>query len=321
MSGDFGPRITIPAAQKFAHRSPDSHLTLFGDAEAIKRAAGRTVLADNISIHPCRDVIAMDAEPRHTLRHGRESSMWQALQALADGRTQACVSAGNSGALMLISRRVLGVIPGVEVPAFSKSMPVESGYTLMLDLGGNLHCSAQQLLQFARMGQIQARASGYDNPRIALLNIGSEAGKGTRLIREAAELLEAAPELNFQGSVEADSIFTGSVEVIVCDGFSGNIALKTSEGVARVLGRRIQHSFSSFSGRVAGVLIWPILRRWRQEFNPDAYNGAVLAGLNGVVVKSHGGAGVEATINALELAAQQARRDVPGTIANAVAAQ
>ncbi|UTF60550.1 phosphate acyltransferase PlsX [Gilvimarinus sp. DA14] len=318
MSGDFGPRITIPAAQKFAQAVPHVQLHLFGDPEAINAAADRP-LSSNISIQPTQSVIAMDADPRQTLRQGKDSSMWQALQALADRRVQACVSAGNSGALMLISRRVLGVIPGVEVPAFSKIMPVESGFTLMLDLGGNLHCSAEQLLQFARMGQVQARASGIENPRVALLNIGAEAGKGTRTIRDAAQLLKSAKDINFSGYLEADAIYTGAAEVIVSDGFSGNIALKTSEGVARVLTRRIEKSFSTGLGRLAGLLIWPIVKSWRAEFNPDAYNGAVLAGLNGVVVKSHGGAGVNATVNALNLALEQAQTAVPEKIATAVA--
>lgn len=318
MSGDFGPRITIPAAQKFAQAAPHVHLQVYGDPVVIRDAADHTLPA-NISIHPANSVIPMDADPRKTLRQGQDSSMWLSLQALAQRQVQACVSAGNSGALMLISRRVVGVIPGVEVPAFSKIMPVESGFTLMLDLGGNLHCSSEQLVQFARMGQVQARASGVQNPRVALLNVGAEAGKGTRTIRDAAKLLAEAHDLNFSGYLEGDSIFTGAAEVIVCDGFCGNIALKTSEGVARVLTRRIEKSFSSGVGRLAGLLIWPIVKHWRAEFNPDAYNGAVLAGLNGVVVKSHGAAGVDATVNALQLALEQAQTEVPEKIAVAVA--
>ncbi len=317
MSGDFGPRITIPAAQKFAQIAPHVHLQVYGDPVAI-RAAADNALPANISIHTAHSVIPMGADPRKTLRQGQDSSMWLSLQALADKQVQACVSAGNSGALMLISRRVVGVIPGVEVPAFSKVMPAESGFTLMLDLGGNLHCSSEQLVQFARMGQIQACAAGVQSPRVALLNIGAEAGKGTRTIRDAAAIMERAADINFLGYLEADAIFNGEVEVIVCDGFSGNVALKTSEGVARLLTRRIEKSFASGLGRLAGLLLWPILRRWRMEFNPDAYNGAVLAGLDGVVVKSHGGAGVDATVNALHLALEHAQTGVPEKIAKAV---
>lgn len=317
MSGDFGPRITIPAALIYAQGAPDVQIQLYGDPDLI-RGAAQGPLPANVTVHPSETVVPMDADPRQALRQGAGSSMWRSLEALASGDANACVSAGNSGALLLISRRVVGGIEGVEVPAFCKAMPVESGHTLMLDLGANLHCSSAQLLQFARMGHILAESAGVRSPRVGLLNIGSEAGKGTKIIRDAAELMGACNELNFCGYVEADSIYTGVVEVIVCDGFSGNIALKTSEGVARLISRRIEKSFSSGWGRLGGLLMWPILRRWRAELNPDAYNGAVLAGLAGTVIKSHGGAGIAATVNALSLACEQARLGVPTRITRAL---
>lgn len=306
MSGDFGPRIAIPAAIEFARTSPDVQLLLFGDRAVMEREL-RTSVPSNINLVDASGVVAMAADPRQALRQGDTSSMWQALLAVSSGAADACVSAGNTGALMLVSRRVVGMLPGVEVPAICKAMPVQSGLTLMLDLGANIHCSSAQLLQFAKMGAVLARASGVSQPRAALLNIGTEAGKGTTIIRDAAKLLAQADDFEYAGFVEADAIYNGQVQVIVCDGFSGNIALKASEGVARLIASRIEASFASGFGRLVAPLVWPLIRRWRAELNPDAYNGAILAGLAGTVVKSHGGASVSATVNALQLAGEQAK--------------
>lgn len=311
MSGDFGPRITIPAALAFAESVPDAQLLLFGDPAQMAEFLPAK-LPENISVHSCDKVIAMDAAPREALRHAQGSSMASALQAVADGDADACISAGNSGALMLLGKRALGTLAGLDLPAFCKAMPVEHNATLMLDLGGNVQCSAEQLVQFARMGSVLAAGAG--DASVALLNIGSESGKGTRVVREASALLEAQAEVNYVGFIEADEIFTGKVAVIVCDGFSGNIALKASEGVARLIARRIENSFASGFTRLLGVFLWPVLRHWRRELNPDAYNGATLAGLTGTVIKSHGGAGVQATVNALTLAYEQARLGVPAKI-------
>jgi glycerol-3-phosphate acyltransferase PlsX len=307
----------MPAAIEFARTFPDAQLLLFGDLAAMKHH-GRAPMPANIAFADAPHVVAMDADPRQALRQGKDSSMWQALQAVAEGRASACLSAGNTGALMLMSRRVVGMLSGVEVPAICKAMPVRSGLTLMLDLGANIHCSSAQLLQFAHMGSVLARASGAQLPKAALLNIGTESGKGTSVLREAATLLAQANEFEYAGFVEADAIYSGHVQVIVCDGFSGNIALKASEGVARLIAGRIEESFSRGWGRLLVPVVWPLLRRWRAELNPDAYNGAILAGLAGTVVKSHGGASVAATITALRLAYEQAAFQSTDKIARAL---
>ncbi len=306
MSGDFGPRIAILAAMEFARTFPDVQLLLFGERVLMEREI-RTSVPSNIQLIDTQSVIAMDADPRQALRQGDSSSMWQTLLAVADDRADACVSAGNTGALMLLSRRVVGVLPGGEVPAICKAMPVQSSVTLMLDLGANVYCSSEQLLQFARMGAVLARASGVSQPKAALLNIGTEAGKGTAVIRDAAKLLAQVDDFEYVGFIEADAIYNGEVNVIVCDGFSGNIALKASEGVARLIASRIKESFATGFGRLMAPLMWPLIKRWRAELNPDVYNGAILAGLAGTVIKSHGGASVPATVNALQLAYEQAK--------------
>ncbi len=319
MSGDFGPRVAIPAAIEFARTSPDAHLLLFGERTAMEREL-HTSVPSNIDFIDTSAAVAMDADPRQALRQGSDTSMWQTLLAVADKRADACVSAGNTGALMLISRRLIGMLAGVEVPAICKAMPVRSGVTLMLDLGANIHCSSAQLLQFAKMGGVLARASGVAAPKAALLNIGTEAGKGTAIIREAAKLLAQAEDFEYAGFVEADAIYSGHVHVIVCDGFSGNIALKASEGVARLIAGRIEESFTGGFGRLAVPLMWPLIRRWRAELNPDAYNGAILAGLAGAVIKSHGGASTMATVHALHLAYEQARFKSTEKMARAMSA-
>ncbi|MDO3385722.1 phosphate acyltransferase PlsX [Gilvimarinus sp. SDUM040013] len=313
MSGDFGPRITIPAALAFAEAFPNAHLQLYGKADAISEYLPAKPPI-NVSVVDCEGVIAMDTAPKLALRNGNGSSMAEALKAVAEKRAQACVSAGNSGALMLLAKRHLGMLDGVAWPAFCKSMPVERGATVMLDLGGNIQSSVAQLIQFARMGSVLAMDNSGAQPKVALLNIGTESGKGTALIRECADQLEQLDDINYVGFIEADDIFSGKVAVIVCDGFNGNVALKASEGVARLIARRIEESFSRWPGKLAGLIIWPILRHWRRELNPDAYNGATLVGLNSTVIKSHGAAGVEATCHALKLALDQASYDAPEKI-------
>lgn len=320
MSGDFGPRITIPAALAFAESAPGVHLQLYGKRASLREYLPAKLPA-NISLHHCDGVVAMDAAPKTVLRDACNSSMGQALTAVAQGRAQACISAGNSGALMLLAKHHVGVLDGVEWPAFCKMMPVEQGASLMLDLGGNVQCSARQLVQFARMGSVLAEGLTPLPPSVALLNIGTEPGKGTAVIREADKLLREAADLHYVGFVEANDIFTGKVAVIVCDGFTGNIALKASEGVARLISRRIERSFSRWPARAAGLLFWPVLRHWRRELNPDAYNGATLVGLKETVIKSHGGAGVQALLNALDLALTQVRLNVPEKVRRALVVQ
>lgn len=321
MSGDFGPRTTIPAAILVARRHPATELVLLGDIAVLERhvAEHKLSLPDNLSLIHAPAQIAMGDDPRQALRLGASSSMGAALARVQSREADACISAGNSGALMLLARRMLGCVAGVDAPAFCKAMPVAQGITLMLDLGANLSCSTDKLVQFATMGCVLARNLGVAAPRVALLNIGEETGKGTQVIREAAARLQADASLDYAGFVEADDIYTGDVQVIVCDGFSGNIALKASEGVARLIAGKIQQRFRRGWWRFPALLLAPQFRRLRQDLNPDAYNGAVLAGLDGVVIKSHGGASVEAFASAIGMAEEQARAQVPAQIAASLA--
>ena len=321
MSGDFGPRTTIPAALAVARRRPEAEIALVGDNDTLTSyfTEHRLTPPCNLTVIDAPAVIGMDEDPRHALRLAERSSMGAALALLQRGDAQACVTAGSSGALLLLSRRMLGCVEGLDTPAFCKAMPVAQGMTLMLDLGANLSCSADKLVQFATMGCVLARHLGVAHPRVALLNIGEERGKGTAMIREAAARLEADDSLDYAGFVEADDIYTGEVQVIVCDGFSGNIALKASEGVARLVSLRVRERLGKGLWRLPALLLAPQLRRLRQDLNPDAYNGAVLAGLAGVVIKSHGGASAEAFASAIALAEEQVRAGVPRQIAASLA--
>lgn len=322
MSGDFGPRVAIPAGLAFAQSTPDSELHLYGDVQLLNRFLPSQLPA-NVVVHDASECIAMDAKPKQALKQGQQTSMWKALESVAHGETDACISAGNTGALMLIARKVLGCVNGVEVPAFCKSMPVEQGETYMLDLGANLHASAEQLVQFAMMGGALASREfvAGERPSVALLNIGTELEKGTENIRAAGERLSQLQNIEYVGFIEADDIFTGKVNVIVSDGFNGNIALKASEGVARLIKRRIEYSFAGGARRLLAVLIAPILSSWRKELNPDSYNGATLLGVAGTVVKSHGGASKEATLQALNFAYDQAMCKVPDKVKSYLAAE
>ena len=322
MSGDFGPRITIPAVLQIARAESRVNFSLVGNLPVLQQwlAENHQTLPANVELQPSTSVIAMDENPRRALRQTGDSSLAVALSRLGENDADACISAGNSGALVLLAKRYVGCVEGVDLPAFCKAMPVETGATLMLDLGANLYCDADKLVQFATMGQVLARASGVATPRVALLNIGAEEGKGTENIRTAAERLSAWADIHYVGFIEADEIYAGQVDVIVCDGFTGNIALKTSEGVARLIARKIERSLQQGLWRLPALLLWPLVRQWRRDLNPDAYNGAVLVGLNKVVIKSHGGASVEAFANAVALALAQVREGVPDKIARSLAA-
>jgi len=321
MSGDFGPRITIPAAISVARHRPQVDIALVGDNAVLTACLNEQRLAPppNLTLINAPAVIGMDDEPRQALRLGERSSMGAALALVQTGRAQACISAGSSGALLLLARRMLGCVEGLDTPAFCKAMPVAKGMTLMLDLGANLHCNADKLVQFASIGCVLARHLGVARPQVALLNIGEERGKGTAIIREAAARLETEAEMDYAGFVEADDIYTGDMQVIVCDGFSGNIALKASEGVARLVNLKIEQRLGRGLWRLPAWLLKPALQRLRQDLNPDAYNGAVLAGLIGVVIKSHGAASAEAFASAITLAEEQVRAGVPGQIAASLA--
>lgn len=303
MSGDFGPRTAMSAALKAVDKYPDLVLTLVGYPAALSGADEHP----QINIVSAFSVVSMEDDPAHSLRHKRDSSMAVALQAVSLGEADACVSAGNTGALVALGRYFVKVFAGVSTPAICKSMPSRGRPCFMLDLGANADVEAVKLAQFARMGAVLARAHGVlGDPEVALLNVGGEGGKGPELVRDAAGLVEGMPGVVYRGFIEADRLLCGDVDVVVCDGFSGNVALKACEGTARYIAGVASEDLSgSVVARLRAILAWPLLSRWRKKFNPARYNGAILLGLRGVVVKSHGSAGELAFLHAIEVAKAQ----------------
>lgn len=294
MGGDHGLPVTIPAAVAFARRHGDVRLLLVGLAEPIEAAlaAQRGVPRDRIEIVPASEVVTMDDPVEVALRRKKDSSMRLAAQAVKDGRADACVSAGNTGAWMAISRYVLKTLDGIDRPAIATAIPNQKGgATTMLDLGANVDCTAEHLLQFAIMGAALAQTvDQLDSPRVGLLNIGEEVIKGNDVVKQAAELLRAS-QLNFHGNVEGDDIFKGTVDVVVCDGFVGNVVLKSVEGLAKMLASAIRQEFRRNPFTVlAGMVAMPILNRFRNRVDNRRHNGAALLGLRGIVIKSHGSA-------------------------------
>ncbi|MFA1634360.1 phosphate acyltransferase PlsX [Achromobacter ruhlandii] len=294
MGGDFGLPVTIPAAIEFARQFPDIRLLLVGLPDAIEAALSehRGVERDRFEIVAASEVVTMDDPVEVALRRKKDSSMRLAAQSVKDGRADACVSAGNTGAWMAISRYVLKTLDGIDRPAIATSIPNQTGRaTTVLDLGANVDCSAEHLLQFAIMGAALSQAVDHrDSPTVGLLNIGEEVIKGNEVVKEAAELLRASP-LNFYGNVEGNDIFKGTVDVVVCDGFVGNVVLKSVEGLAKMLSSVIREEFKrNLITLLVGALAKPVLNRLRNRVDNRRYNGAALLGLRGVVIKSHGSA-------------------------------
>ena len=247
-----------------------------------------------LTITPASETIGMDEKPAAALRGKPDSSMRVALELLRDGKVQACVSAGNTGALMALSRYVLKTLPGIDRPAMVAAIPTQKGYCQLLDLGANVDCSAEHLFQFAVMGSVAAEALGVARPRVALLNIGTEDIKGNQQVKLAATLLQGARGLNYIGFVEGDGLYRGEADVVVCDGFVGNILLKSSEGLATMIATRIEALFKqSLASRLVGALALPLMRRLQADLAPARHNGASFIGLQGIVVKSHGSAGAQ----------------------------
>lgn len=302
MGGDHGPSVTMPAALQFLAAQPDVHLYLVGRREELEPALEREQArlrrrvgpdtGRRIQVCHASEVVAMDDPPATALRSKRDSSMRVAIDLVRKGEADACVSAGNTGALMAISRFVLKMLDGIDRPAIASQMPNQRGaMTTMLDLGANVDCEPEHLLQFAIMGSaLVAALDGREQPSVGLLNIGEEAIKGNDTVKVAAGLLRAS-SLNFYGNVEGNDIYEGTTDVVVCDGFVGNVALKTSEGLARMLAGYIREEYRRHVfTRLIALLSFPVLRRFRQRLDPRRYNGAVLLGLRGVVIKSHGSA-------------------------------
>jgi glycerol-3-phosphate acyltransferase PlsX len=323
MGGDAGLTVTIPAAVAFAWQFPDTRLLLVGLPDKIEAAlaAQRDVPRDRLEIVPATEVVLMDDPVEVALRRKKDSSMRLAAQAVKDGRADACVSAGNTGAWMAISRYVLKTLEGIDRPAIATLLPNQLGRaTTILDLGANVDCTPEHLLQFAIMGSALAQALDHrDEPSVGLLNIGEEVIKGNEVVKEAAELLRASP-LNFYGNVEGNDIFKGTVDVIVCDGFVGNVVLKSIEGLAKMLSIVIREEFKrNLLTLVAGAFAIPVIKRLRKRVDNRRYNGAALLGLRGVVIKSHGSADVYAYGFALQRAREAVASKLLQRMAEAVA--
>ena len=293
MGGDHGPSVTVPAAVSFVRSHADVHLVLVGLEAPIRAQLKKLKALDHpaLSVVAASEVVAMDDPVEVALRKKKDSSMRIALNLVKDGAAQACISAGNTGALMAVSRYVLKTLAGIERPAIAFALPNPRGYTMMLDLGANVDCEPQHLLQFAEMGHALVSAlEGKERPTIGLLNIGEEVIKGNETIKRAGELLRAST-LNFRGNVEGNDIYKGTTDVIVCDGFVGNVALKASEGLAQMLSDMIHEEFGrSIFTKLMAVLALPVLLRFKKRFDHRQYNGAALLGLRGLVMKSHGSA-------------------------------
>ncbi len=316
MSGDRGLAATVPAALATLRRWEDTSLILVGDESQIEAGLrGEDRPAGRLRCVHAPQRVEMDEEPTHALRTKKESSMRVAVNLVREGEAAACVSAGNTGALMAISRYVLRMLAGIERPAITTALPTLTGYTHMLDLGANVDCKAEQLFQFAMMGAVLMSAlDNLDRPRVGLLNVGQEAIKGNDQVKEADRQLRESP-LNYIGYIEGDQIYRGGADVIVADGFAGNVSLKTSEGVAEFITETLREAFSrNWLTRLTGVVAAPVLRSVRETIDPRRYNGASLLGLQGVVIKSHGGADAVAFEHAIETARIEALKQVPQLI-------
>ena len=317
MGGDVGPDVVVPAALSALEQHDDLNIILVGDQAVLNPAINRYKAGGHgrLQVHHASQSVEMDEPPSHALRSKKDSSMRVAINLVSDGTADACVSAGNTGALMATARFVLKMLPGIDRPAICTALPSYSAHTWMLDLGANVDCDAEHLLQFAVMGSVLAGAvDNNEHPRIGLLNIGEEEIKGNEQVKQAGQLL-AASHLNYQGYAEGDDIYKGNFDVIVCDGFVGNVSLKTSEGVARMIARFIHEEFSrNLLTRLAALVTMPVLKAFRKRIDPRRYNGATLLGLRGIVIKSHGGADALAFANAIKVAIVEVRESVPERI-------
>lgn len=313
MGGDHGVHVTVPAALKFLKAHPDVNVVLVGlpDAIAAELKARHGHEGPRLRVHAASEVVTMDEAPQLALKNKKDSSMRVAINLVKTGEAHACVSAGNTGALMATARFVLKMLPGIERPAIAKMLPTMRGFTCVLDLGANVDCTPEQLYQFGVMGAMLYGALNHtERPTVGLLNVGSEEIKGSGTVKEAAELLRAS-RLNFHGNVEGNDIYKGTVDVVVCDGFTGNVALKTSEGLAKMLTEALkQEFFKSWWRKIIAGIASPVLMSFRHRMDPRRYNGASLLGLRGIVVKSHGGADRFAFYCALEQALEEARSGV-----------
>ncbi|MGI9491767.1 MAG: phosphate acyltransferase PlsX [Geminicoccaceae bacterium] len=306
MGGDHAPQVVIAGADMALTRHPDLHFQLFGDEAAMTPLVrARSGLTDKVTLHHTPDRVEADAKPSHVLRHGRKSSMGLAIEALKEGQVAAAVSAGNTGGLMALAKFTLKTLPGIERPAIGSLMPTRKSSTVFLDLGANAECDPENLVQFAVMGEVFAReVLGIEKPTVGLLNIGTEELKGNDTIRQAAAALrDSSLPIEFRGFVEGTDLTSGTVDVVVTDGFTGNVALKVAEGCVGMYTLFLRQAFkSTLMSKLGYVLAKPALEKLRQRLDPRRYNGAMFLGLNGIVVKSHGGTDALGFANAIGVA-------------------
>lgn len=323
MGGDYGPSVIIPAAISALQQHPDLQIFLVGPQQELDtHLKHQPQFGNRLQVQPASEVIGMSEKPSVALRRKPDSSMRKSLELVRDGKADACVSSGNTGALMALATVLLGTLPGIERPAVTAELPNRKGsVTNMLDLGANIDASAEQLTSFAIMGHVLSElADGIENPRVALLNIGEEATKGRDSIKLAGDMLSSQSEIDYVGYIEANEIFDGNVDVVVCDGFTGNNVLKACEGITRFLYDQLKTEFTSgLWSRAVSALVWPLLKRFQRRINPDQYNGASLLGLREIVIKSHGSADSKATLFAINKAITEIERQVPQAIQDKVA--
>ena len=312
MGGDHGPSVTIPASINALSKYDQLHIILVGDQELIQTELQKNKYTNTrLSIQHASEVVEMDESPQSALKNKKDSSMRVAINLIKEEKAQACVSAGNTGALMATARYVLKMLPGIDRPAIASSLPSQKGTTYMLDLGANTDCTAENLLQFAVMGaMLVSSVTGNPKPSVGLLNIGSEDMKGNEVVRQAGELL-CRSHLNFYGNVEGNDIFKGTTDVVVCDGFVGNVALKTAEGIAQLMGRFLTQEFKrNWITKSMAFVSLLVLNRFKKRLDPRRYNGASFLGLKGIVVKSHGGADSYSFFYAIRTAIEESKNNV-----------
>jgi glycerol-3-phosphate acyltransferase PlsX len=306
MGGDGAPDVVFAAIDQALNEHPHLHLVAVGPQNLLD-AARLPHWGERVSFVHAENVLAADINAAAAIRRGRGSSLWNAIDLLEQGRVDAIVSGGSTGALMALSRQKLGMLPGVERPALLAALPSVSQPVWMLDLGANINVDAPRLLEFAQLGSVAFHVLENRQPRIGLLNIGSEPGKGPDVIRQAARLIEAESSLDYQGFVEADQVFAGKVDLVVCDGFAGNVLLKSAEGAVRLMFEKLREQLS---GALTGLLIKRSLRHLHDSLDPARHNGAPMLGVRGTVIKSHGGACAKGFARAIGLAELEVRRNL-----------
>lgn len=322
MGGDHGPKVIVPAALMVLREYEDLCLILVGDRNQLQRQLTQHHAEENecLQIHHASEQVAMDELPSQALRTKKDSSMRVAIDLVKEGRAQACVSAGNTGALMAIARFVLKTLPGIDRPAILAKLPTmkPDKPVRVLDLGANVDSSAEHLFQFAVMGAVLAEAvDNIHSPKVGLLNIGVEEIKGNEQVKRTAQLLADNSYVNYIGYIEGNVVFHGEVDVVVCDGFVGNVALKTSEGVAKMVATYMKQAFNkSWFTKLIGLCALPVLKQLGRKIDVDRYNGASLLGLRGIVIKSHGSANTKAFSNAIREAINEINKNVPERISS-----